>query len=278
MATFPVTTRQFLKLNKNAHPLHSIQKKSIEKLTRFAIYRTRHLQGDALIDHRIDMLDPTLFNGKYILDIGCTSGNIAIALARKYKLAYIKGVDIDETLIKKAINNLRATYSLRKPGETVPESFDLSLRSHYFPQSMTNMFGMIPMAVPPNFPKTEFPWTVDFEAVDWAKDVYDENEPKYDTLMALSVTKWIQLHHGDKGLKSFFKKCYDALREGGTLVLEPIEIKFKKMAKKLHVEKVDYHFLPEHYHDFLIHQLGFREMQDLGCPKGSKTPILLFIK
>lgn len=147
-------------------------------------YRIRHKQGDALIDHRIDLLNDSLFNGKHILDIGCNSGNIAIALARKYKVASIKGVDIDETLIKKANNNLRATYSLRKPGETNPDTIDLSLRSHYFPQSMTNMFGMIPMAVPPNFSKTEFPWTVEFETMDWAVGVYDENEPKYDTLMA----------------------------------------------------------------------------------------------
>lgn len=112
----------------------------------------------------------------------------------------------------------------------------------------------------------------------------------------MSITKWIQLHHGDKGLKSFFKKCYDSLSKGGTLVLEPIEIKFKKMQKKLDVDSnIEFKFLPEHYNDFLINQLGFSKVQDLGCPQGkshlmncdfynnsfflgSKIPILLFIK
>lgn len=133
-----------------------------------------------MIDHRIDLLNESLFKGKSILDIGCNSGNIAIALARKYKTGYIKGVDIDETLIKKANINLHVAYSLRDPlGQT-----DLSLRSHYFPQCMSNMFGFVPMAVPPNFEKTSFPWNIEFEAVDWAHDAYDENEPTYDTVMA----------------------------------------------------------------------------------------------
>lgn len=151
----------------------------------FLFFRIRHKQGTAVIDHRIDLLDESIFNGKNILDIGCNSGNIAIALARKYKPAYIKGIDIDDGLIKKANINLRAVYSLGKPNSQEPPAhIDLSLRSHYFPQCMSNMFGLVPMAVPPNFEKTAFPWNVEFETMDWAQNPYDENEPKYDTLMA----------------------------------------------------------------------------------------------
>lgn len=38
--------------------------------------------------------------------------------------------------------------------------------------------------------------------------------------ISLSITKWIQLHGGDDGLKSFFKKVYHSLAEGGAFILE----------------------------------------------------------
>jgi len=52
----------------------------------------------------------------------------------------------------------------------------------------------------------------------------------------LSITKWIQLHNGDKGLRSFFKKVYDSLAPGGTLVLEPQDFDtFQRRAKQIDV-------------------------------------------
>jgi 7SK snRNA methylphosphate capping enzyme len=52
----------------------------------------------------------------------------------------------------------------------------------------------------------------------------------------LSVTKWIQLHGGDKGLKSFFKKAYDSLSPRGAFVLEPQEFQtFHRRAKQIDV-------------------------------------------
>ena len=56
----------------------------------------------------------------------------------------------------------------------------------------------------------------------------------------LSITKWIQLHNGDKGLKAFFKKVYDSLAPGGTFVLEPQDFDtFQRRAKKIDVRILD---------------------------------------
>lgn len=88
-------------------------------------------------------------------------------------------------MIRKANTNLRIAYSLNNPAnETSASAIDLSMRFHYFPQSMSNMFGLLPMAVPPNYDRTKFPHNVYFDTMDWTEKKYDENEPKYDTILA----------------------------------------------------------------------------------------------
>ncbi|KAL9538356.1 hypothetical protein MBANPS3_010989 [Mucor bainieri] len=234
-------------------------------------YTSRRKQGKAKLDARLDLLDGDLFEQKHVLDIGCNSGNIAIALAKQYHVASMHGVDIDDSLISKANINLCVAYSLSHP--TKPSPIDLSLRFNYFPQSMSNMFGMMPMSLPPIKHKEsqQFPFNVYFETMDWVKTPIAKYN-QYDTILALSITKWIQLHHGDKGLRSFFKKVYDSLAPGGTLVLEPQDFDtFQRRAKQIDPSKdveQELKFRPEDYADFLIQKLGFRERRDLGVPKG----------
>ncbi|GAN01743.1 methyltransferase C2A9.10 [Mucor ambiguus] len=248
-------------------------------------YTSRRKQGKAKLDARLDLLDEELFENKHVLDIGCNSGNIAIALAKRYNVASMHGVDIDDSLISKANINLCVAYSLDHP--TKPSPIDLSLRFNYFPQSMSNMFGMMPMSLPPIKHKEthRFPFNIHFETMDWAKTPTTKYN-QYDTILALSITKWIQLHNGDKGLRSFFKKAYDSLAPGGTLVLEPQDFDtFQRRAKQIDPSKdveQELKFRPEDYADFLINKLGFRERRDLGVPKGEikgfERPIILYIK
>lgn len=176
-------------------------------LIRLSYFRTRRKQGNALVDPRLDLLDGSIFDGKSVLDIGCNSGNITISLgkplvfhyyarghrliieifsiAKKYRPKYIHGVDIDKTLVNKAHTNLRIAYSLNNPkNENSALPIDLSLRFHYFPQSMSNMFGLIPMAVPPDYDCSHFPHNVQFETMDWTETPYQLGQPQYDTILA----------------------------------------------------------------------------------------------
>jgi 7SK snRNA methylphosphate capping enzyme len=131
-------------------------------------------------DPRMSLMHPSLFTDKTVLDIGCNSGNLTILLALKHKPSRIDGVDIDERLIKTAVNNLKSTYSLRNLESNTVDT-DIGLTSHYYPQSMTFMFGFNPF-MPRERAPSGFPYNVHFKSEDWLN--VETEKGKYDTILA----------------------------------------------------------------------------------------------
>ncbi|KAJ2960152.1 hypothetical protein NQZ79_g4504 [Umbelopsis isabellina] len=142
-------------------------------------YTSRRMHGEKE-DPRMSLMDSSLFTDKKVLDIGCNSGNLTILLALKHKPIHIDGVDIDERLIKTAVNNLKSTYSLRDPESDAVDT-DIGLTSHYYPQSMTYMFGFLPL-MPRERAPPGFPYNVHFKSEDWLN--VETEKQKYDTILA----------------------------------------------------------------------------------------------
>lgn len=59
---------------------------------------------------------------------------------------------------------------------------------------------------------------------------------KYDTILCLSMTKWIHINFGDLGIKRLFKKMCSNLNPGGYLILEPQEWRSYKKNKRFSKE------------------------------------------
>ena len=84
---------------------------------------------------------------------------------------------------------------------------------------------------------------------------------RFDTVLLLSLTKWVHMNFGDDGIRTLFANAKTLLRVGGRLVLEAQ--KFKAYAKILpqsaRFQKVypTIQLRPEMFEDYLIKQLGF---------------------
>lgn len=87
-----------------------------------------------------------------------------------------------------------------------------------------------------------FPENLQFVAADWVNETMEPDRDGYDVILAcarllsrllahdgpltivlysFSVTKWIHLSGLNPALLSFFRRCFDCLRPGGKLILEP---------------------------------------------------------
>ncbi|KAI9778054.1 MAG: hypothetical protein M1816_004282 [Peltula sp. TS41687] len=144
-----------------------------------------------------------------------------VAAAPPFGAASVTGIDMDRELIRRAQSHLSFQGSRIQPGRQTELTRD---SMHYFPVSSVLDHGH----QPPSQGGSEqdqalFPNNVSFACEDWAVHLpspFSTGERKYDTILALSVIKWIHLQHHDTGLRRFFLKCNLSLRLGGHLVLE----------------------------------------------------------
>lgn len=170
--------------------------------SRYYGYRNTSDEADPRIDAFLE--NKQLWDHKDVLDIGCNSGLVTTQLGKNTLVKHITGIDIDKTLIQRSTNHIKR------------------LRKSYIGENNNN----------------EFPFNVSFVGGNYVlkDDVLLEIEkPQFDVILCLSVTKWLHLNFGDKGLRQAFKRMFLQLRDGGKLILEAQPFESYKRRKKLTV-------------------------------------------
>lgn len=118
-------------------------------------------------------------------------------------------------------------------------------------------------------------------------DLALKQKPHFDTIICLSVTKWIHLNYRDEGLKRFFKRAFNHLNPGGLFILEaqPFDnyARRKRTSDRLKANFYSIQLKPEQFDNYLLSQeVGFREIiydskTNHDC-KGFERPFKVFLK
>ncbi|KAK3706421.1 hypothetical protein QZH41_018635 [Actinostola sp. cb2023] len=219
-------------------------------------------------DLRLKSFSKDWFHGKDILDIGCNIGDITIAIAKQFEPRIIIGNDIDNALIKIAKSKCQ---SFAWSSTAVSSNAGMN-----FPMSFAVTNG--PLAAPlllQNEENLKFPKNIIFKQENYVptdEKSLGKQRPMFDTILCLSVTKWVHLNWGDQGLRLMFKKIYKHLRPGGRLILEPQPFasykKKRKLSEKIRANYEKISFKPEQFIDYLLSdEVGFVAYEVLEEPQ-----------
>ncbi|KAJ3010030.1 hypothetical protein HKX48_007611 [Thoreauomyces humboldtii] len=275
-------------------------------------------------DARLALIDKAWIRGKTVLDVGCNAGLVTFGIAMHFEPKFVEGVDIDPELVKKARYALSERSSLVQPddgghleesGNGAGDAMETDDRRsdrlplpdlEYYPTTCTQILGILPSVGPlpsrdnivgPSATRSfiqdansspPFPSNISFRCGDFLH----ESNPSakhlnHDVILAFSVTKWIQLNHGDEGLRRFFKRCYTCLVPGGCLLLEPQPYEsYRKASVHFSVEmERNYRNIVLKSDDFEQHLkevVGFTTVELLGIPsnlaKGFQRSIFRCVK
>ncbi|XP_031385991.1 probable RNA methyltransferase At5g51130 [Punica granatum] len=250
-------------------------------------YRIGH---DLDEDPRLKVMKKEWFEGKTCLDIGCNNGIITIHIAKKFGCRSILGIDIDSHRIEDAHWNLRKVVKMEANMKNCTKSSE--------PKSEENSNG----------PEQIVNSSLDEEARNTSDDLPRESKDlstvvsfqhenfvesrhplsaRYDTILCLSVTKWVHLNWGDEGLISLFSKVWQLLQPGGVFVLEPQPWRSYQQNRLVSETTAKNYsriiFRPQYFQEILLDKIGFRTVEDLtsalsGAKTGFNRPVLAFYK
>lgn len=207
---------------------------------------------------------PRLFEGADILDIGCNRGAVSLAVAERFAVRSMLGMDVDKSLIGAARQQLAAEKRRRVASDG---NEDAAARLRY-------------------------PHTVFFKHGNYVlgdETLLALEQPQFDTILCLSVSKWFHLNAGDAGLKLAFRRMFRQLRPGGRLVLEAQPWKSYKRRKRLTPEiAANYAAIrmqPTAFGGYLMgEEVGFERCWRMELPEsatvtgGFRRPIVVYEK
>ncbi|KAF8036295.1 hypothetical protein BT93_C2120 [Corymbia citriodora subsp. variegata] len=242
-------------------------------------------------DPRLKVLKREWFEGKDCLDIGCNNGLVTIYMAKRFCCRSILGIDIDSNRIEDAHWHLRKTVRMQCAGKS--DSKTLQSGAEERPDNDAQELGMSKDRETRKCTKNHsLSEKRDlFEIVSFRREnfvlAWTDAHESYDTILCLSVTKWIHLNWGDEGLITLFSKIWQLLRQGGIFILEAQpwrsydKNRLVSETTAANYDKIMYP--PEDFQDILLDKIGFRTVEDLtsglsGTKAGFNRPVLAFRK
>lgn len=226
-------------------------------------------------DARLSVLPRDLFCDKEVADLGCNDGTLTLLLGYHYNPASILGVDIDYTLINRAVENWAALEHWHDRSEEIDtilsEIATLPLSYRLQVQETGELDALRHLRLQQLGPRAaRFPANVSF----LVGDVLTCELPScLDTVLSLSTSKWIHLNWGDAGLRRLFAVAHSALRPGGHFVFEPQPwASYKKLKNQSLTYRTHYDEIRMRPKDFAsaLAEVGFEEVRTVGPQEGKE--------
>ncbi|KAI9118988.1 hypothetical protein K1719_009663 [Acacia pycnantha] len=278
--------------SRNPGKSNSKKRKKVFPWGNYWNYYSYRMGQDLDEDPRLKIFRKEWFEGKDCLDIGCNNGTITIQIAKKFLCRSILGIDIDYNLVQYADWNLRKAVRLESSAKRPANA--LKLRAEDRPDGNIEQCVTVSSNEQPKEVSREPSSSMEdrnlFDIVSFQTDnivSHHSLENRYDTILCMSVTKWIQLNWGDDGLLTLFAKTWKMLRPGGVFVLEPQPWKSYENSRRVSESTaINYHnmmFGPEKFQEILLDKVGFRTVEDVtselsGTKTGFNRPVLVFKK
>lgn len=263
------------------------KKRKRKELAIFGNYRHYYgyrIAGDTKQDPRFKVFKKEWFEDKDCLDIGCNQGLITIEIAKHFCCRSIVGIDIDSSLVDSAYWNLKRICK----AESTSNSSSNTSESDFSDRASESVEHIVPSSSNNEklVPSKNLVDRVSFRKENIV-EILPRDAKKYDTILCLSVTKWIHLNWGDDGLITLFANIWKLLRSGGVLVLEPQPWKSYQKNRLVSEDAcVNYKnilFYPRFFQEILLDKIGFRTVENItdsipGTVTGFDRPIFLFRK
>ncbi|KAK4280918.1 hypothetical protein QN277_012471 [Acacia crassicarpa] len=278
--------------SRNPAKNNSKKRKKVSPWGNYWNYYGYRIGQDLEEDPRLKVFRKEWFEGKDCLDIGCNNGTITIQIAKKFLCRSILGIDIDYNLVQDADRNLRKAVRLESSAKRPANASKLRAEDHpdgNLEQCVTVSSNEEPKEVsrePSSMEDRNLFDIVSFQTDNIVKS-HHSPEKRYDTILCMSVTKWIQLNWGDDGLLKLFAKTWKMLQPGGVFVLEPQPWKSYENSRGVsETSAINYRnimFRPEKFQEILLDKVGFRTVEDVTSElsrtkTGFDRPVLVFKK
>ena len=236
------------------------------------------------LDPRLACLDPAWLRNKKVLDIGCHEGVITCDVARHFGPRWVTGVDIDRSLINKAVKSFTGLRNALR--NHVIRLAPVTFRCENYAMRASGVYGGTgpnannPWVAQPDDGKPSTAGTAGGTAGSQKqkRQQFDKaamSAPPYGAILLFSVTKWVHLNFGDDGIRQLFARVHEELEPGGVLVLEAQTIdSYRKAFKKVGIGAVcvplaSIQMLPDAFDNYLTTTLGFEALALPSLPAPS---------